>query len=211
MTLFETDISLHDEEQIRIFMQKDHRFYHTLAHAEYTFRASQEIFKFYLKDTKWSPIMAQRMYRHAAAFHDALYVLTNNGVSERLSADMYVHSETAMFYPAPFVEDIILATWNHFDPKHDSLPIEAQVFLDADLYHLCASFQAYDAHAKNVEMEYRAKYSEEEYIDGRIEWLTKMMERERIYRVCESKIYQAKTNLKRELSDLKRRSNAVSD
>jgi len=169
-----------------------HRHYHTLAHPARMFQIAREC----SLALSWSEVLA-------IWFHDIIYNIPrdSNVSNEELSANMAeVHLE-ADEYPT----EIINLTCNMIRDTEEELPEREErsdTIIDLDLWDL--SSYHYWINRALIRKEY-GHLSDEEWREGRIEWLKKMLARKTIYVSSHSSLdmeQQAQYNMKSELNHL---------
>ncbi len=148
-----------------------HRTYHTLSHVRHVLATVDMLL------AQGEPADDPTAIRLAAWFHDAVYdprAGDNEEVSARLAA-----SELTDLGVAPArvhaVVDLVLATENHVAATPDQ-----RVLVDADLAILAADPATYGIYTRAVRVEY-AWLPEADWRAGRLTFLQRMLERERIY------------------------------
>lgn len=110
-------------------------------------------------------------------FHDAIYV-PGSDANERESAELAVERLTALGWSdkaVRTVEQIVLDTDGHVPTIEASKPV-----LDLDLSPLAASWEVYQGNGRDIRAEL-GELSDSEWDAGRKQWLTGMLERERLY------------------------------
>jgi predicted metal-dependent HD superfamily phosphohydrolase len=147
----------------------------------------------------------------AILFHDFIYI-PGSKTNELESANFFwdvvctdYHEESLMATIG--AEDLIetyhgiLATKDHFNPKHDDAPFWIQQLLDLDLFEIGSPWEVYEANGINIENEYCFVFTKEEYLSGRKKWLEGVLASPKIFRVFTDREEQARKNLE---ADLKR-------
>lgn len=138
----------------------------------------------------------------AILFHDIVYVPTNS-TNERQSAKVFETWARLNNVQCDIdkIVQMILDTKEHV-PTID----ESRILIDLDLYGLSLPFEEYMNASFKVQQEFVQKISLDEFILGRIDWLTKMLNRSCIFQTKEVayKECDARRNMFRELSWLKR-------
>ena len=146
------------------------RFYHNLSHV-------LQVLEVIEKMRSHSQNFAALQF--AAWFHDIIYnpkAKNNEQRSAKYAADVLTH----LYIPAATIDStiqLILITQNHQAQTNE---IDRQIFLDADLSILGASQPIYQNYAIAIRQEY-TWLSPSEYCLGRMQVLTKFLQRERIY------------------------------
>lgn len=126
-------------------------------------------------------------------WHDAVYSVYNApGVNEEESAKLfedvyrpYLNEPYSYIRFSEFIEvkRAILATANHLidQPFHGKDTLAIQLMLDLDLSGLGASYYEYKKASEQVKAEYSVRYSERDFMEGRITFLEGMLKRNRIF------------------------------
>lgn len=152
-----------------------HRYYHDIRHVQFLINKISdkkflhtEILPEY-KSYVTSQFLQQLM--EVAWFHDAYYdPYSAPGNNEFLIGALIGSDATVDVY------DAILATANHLDDQTD-LSVLAKVFLDLDILGFYYNFPGTD---EDVRKEYW-RTTDEEYSENRKTFLTKLLQRERIF------------------------------
>ncbi|HYF02601.1 MAG TPA: hypothetical protein VEC36_04450 [Patescibacteria group bacterium] len=170
------------------------RYYHNLAHLEFLLKQLKS-FKTGIKD--WDSVL------FALFYHDAIYDTSRNDNEEK-SAELAIQTLQSADVP----DEIITKCYKHIlATKHHAMSTDADtnIFTDADLSILGASWEEYLVYAQNIRKEY-AMYPDEAYQAGRVKVLQHFLSMERIFKTdvffesCES---PARENLAKELEFLK--------
>jgi predicted metal-dependent HD superfamily phosphohydrolase len=164
-----------------------HRRYHTLEHITYMFMKARE-----------HKIQLTRAQTHAIWWHDAVYVpgsATNEEDSVHLAHDYHNHLQDPDWLNICM---IIMDTKTH-EPRSE----ESAIVCDLDMLILADVAVKYRRYAKQVRTEF-SKYSDEEYRQGRIQFLGNMLLNP-IFHSMFFKQYEneASENIKNEIWDLK--------
>jgi predicted metal-dependent HD superfamily phosphohydrolase len=188
-------------DEIKSRYSEPHRFYHTWNHIEYMFRIAEENGVDAKEGTSlWYAIM----------FHDIVYDPKANDNEEQ---SCHFFTENLDHTNSNFaknlllclhVPDLIRCTKNHI-PIHSIPPksVSQASLIDLDLAILGDTPEVYQEYVSNVRKEY-AHASDQEWKQGRIEWILSMLARESIYYTewGKKRNQQAKDNLTHEFSIL---------
>lgn len=193
-----------DQRHLSVLYGQPHRFYHNGDHAHHVAMYCKQIWAKY-GNANEVPV---RFFDIAAAFHDAYYDLDRKD-NELRSALLFDTSASADPKYCGFhrrgIYQTILATASHCDPANDELCLEGQIFLDADLYELGAEWELFEHNSKNLELEYRTAYSEEDFLNGRKAWLENVLAKDKIFWVVKDRDIRAFKNVARSLAELNKR------
>lgn len=140
--------------------------------------------------------------KFAIIFHDLVYQAGNYS-NERKSAEQassFIRTYIADEDLAHKVKTMILLTENHFTDV--VITSDEKVFLDLDVAILAAEEKEYDTYVNNIMIEYQ-HVSRESYLDGRINFLSKLLDK-KIFKTDFFSNFeeQAKNNIIRELEFL---------
>lgn len=170
-----------------------HRFYHTAGHVVSVLANVYSISLTHLPPKKdVLPLLV------AALYHDAVYD-THRDDNEERSVELMesqLNPETTKFVLGE-ARRLILLTKNH-DPGPYDIP--GQILCDADLAVLGAEEDEYLRYAENIRKEY-SWVPEPDYIDARMEFLERMLDRDNIFHFSEDD--RAINNMQEEWSRLK--------
>lgn len=201
-------------ESILTHYDEPHRHYHNRKHIEYMFRIARE-------NGLSHEIDQQGLLWYAIVYHDIVYDPTKKD-NELKSSYLFqkeffenfnelqkenIHKlMTPNYNFSNLVHSLILLTKYHtidngmwFD---DHLQI-AETLIDLDLAILGDTWEVYQEYASNVRKEY-AHVTDEEWVEGRLDWIRSMLSRKSIYYTDWGKKRedQAKENLSKELFTL---------
>jgi len=177
----------------RIVEQYTHpdRHYHTITHLLDALRHAWQIAG-YQKDI--------RLVELGIFFHDFIYDPRRSD-NEECSAEVAWKALSEM----DFTDRVISPVRRYIEvtKTHKPMSWEEAVICDADTAILASSSETYWEYAEGVELEY-FHLTEDEWLAGRSDWVSKMLEREELYNteVMYQKTPMAKENLKRELDYL---------
>lgn len=151
------------------------RRYHNQYHLEFMFRDFENLF----------PVEFNGDHRiHAAIlFHDAIYIPGSASNEERSVA-----LAQAMLDPwSSTLDQLIMATKNHgLSYRRDE-----NIICDLDLMGLAQDSEGYKNRAACIRMEHRA-FTDDQWVGGRLDFLTDMLNRLRIYATPECAEFESK-------------------
>lgn len=178
-------------------------------------KAYQEPYRKYHNQTHlvklWSLYLA--MFKHDAAtqekfffttiFHDLVYVPGSND-NEENSAKIWLEFSKEIFSEKirKEINAVILATKDHTNPDHDSLPEWGKIFLDLDLYELASYPEIYKANGELIRQEFAPFVTSEQFKEGRIKFLESMTKAPKIFRIFDVRNNYARVNMGSELNKL---------
>lgn len=135
----------------------------------------------------------------AILFHDIIYDVTRKDNEER-SAALYERVADRCFYRIAHdeVKEYIMAT------KHTTKETSQnnQYIADLDLLGLSDSYESFANNSINIEKEFLQAYTPEEFLMGRISFLSHMLIRPNIYYLFKNRISIAKANIIKEMERL---------
>jgi predicted metal-dependent HD superfamily phosphohydrolase len=177
-------IAQREWERVAAAYRQPHRAYHNLSHIYNLLELMQ---------AHTSQIADIQAFEWAIWYHDVVYDLGSQE-NEILSAAQAVDFLTR-FFPANFcelVKTLILSTQKHepLDTRADTL-----LFLDLDLCILASPPLTYAAYEQAIADEYTQIYPLEAYTIGRKDFLTRFLQKERIFY---TKLYQSAESIARE-------------
>lgn len=179
------NLNLETMAHLSTLYSEPHRKYHNLTHihqclkelSDYEKSLSKEELVAYLRST-------QLAVELMIWFHDCYYdPLNNNGVNEfnsELVFRNYAAKNDKLAYDieCEVSRGILLSAKHTEDHESEFLDNSQKIFLDIDLSGLGGN--QYLPNAKAIREEYKA-YSDKDFLMGRISFLTKILERKRIY------------------------------
>lgn len=170
---FHSDI----EESLRAAYGQKHRKYHTMAHIDDLLKEAEK-FAFENKRAVLAAILFHDVFLDPGRYSPAF----NGPSNEKVSADIAVSTlaeggvDIVTTYRA---KDLILMTEKHEVPKGDT---EAQLFIDMDMSIIGASHRRYAEYAAHNALECLTVFTPEQYLAGRMAFLTKAIERGNIFK-----------------------------
>jgi predicted metal-dependent HD superfamily phosphohydrolase len=186
-----------DQRLLALRYSEPHRYYHNSEHAYNVYQYCMQINSEYDNDALSS--FQIQFYKSCASWHDAVYNVGSK-TNEIDSVELFLTSSTVNKLINPQIESIsetILATFNHWDANNEHLGFMQKIFLDADIYELSAHWDIFQLNASNILKEFSTIYSPEEVLLGRKKWYESLLEKERVFWICENRDNLARKNLER--------------
>jgi predicted metal-dependent HD superfamily phosphohydrolase len=189
------------------------RYYHTFQHIGNMFEMVNEIYNNTIYDIYNSGINKSHLLT-ATFFHDAIYeVCSKDCVFKSSLLAMSMLESLGVEYKDIFViQDLIRITDNHevnsggMERLVEVPEIFQKIFIDADNAILSSGKSEYSDYARSIKDEYCPPYSKDTFIQGRKEFLSKLLKRGTIFlTVYMNRNYEekARNNIEAELNELK--------
>jgi len=192
-----------DQRLLNILYTEPHRQYHDIDHPGHVYD-----YCIYLAEKSGIYGRARSIpvwyFQRVSSYHDAYYQIGDTS-NETKSAQIWRDSEAASTLVADEVDHVsatIVSSANHWMASNEALPIEAKIFLDADILELSAPYGVFAHNARRVIEEYTSKYTREEVLRGRIAWYQKVLTYDRIYWTVPERDDRARANIKQGIVDL---------
>lgn len=170
---------MHTEEMLTVLpkLTESHRFYHSLDHISRMLHAHQ-IWKHH-SGILWTDRDELAIYL-TIIYHDVVYDIKKDVCSnEWKSAKFFTDYQQTLTSPIDIiqVENLILATEDHFKPNYEARsPLEAY-FLDLDLMQLCTpDLQTLLKDNENIDKEFLTEYHEFYVYESRFNFITGPMQ-----------------------------------
>ena len=189
-----SESSLSEFTSIERDYSSSNRYYHTLDHIS---SIIEQIEQLNLEPIEFKTIT------FAAFYHDIVYDTRSNDNESKSSHRARRFLSLIEYTDIDLVCDLIISTIDH-RPLRDNPLFE--LFLDADLSILGASPVKYREYAENIRREY-AWVDEARYVTGRIDILSRFLNRDKLYFSNEFRNRfetQARKNLQNEINELNR-------
>ena len=155
----------------------------------------------YLKHPSIFPHVSSEL-KFSIIYHDIIYDPSSNK-NEENSAALAILDLSSIYKDEPKklskIVDLILSTKHNRALTSDE---ETQCILDIDLSILGSEPKKYELYSSNVFLEYRPFVSRKDYVKGRIEFLSKMLDRSKIYYKLKELEVNARKNISNEILHL---------
>lgn len=158
-----------------------------------------KIWSLYLAMFRDDEQIKQKIF-YTTIFHDLVYVPGAKDNEEK-SAEIFMKFSDGIFSNPnrEEIELVILATKDHTNPNHDSLPEWGKIFLDLDLYELASFPEIYRQNSELIRQEFLPFITPEEFEEGRQKFLKLMLDSPKIFRIFPLRDKYARINLRTEI------------